>query len=392
MIREVLGLVKGSLLISVSGNFPERFVNLCVIDGIKLWGVKKKGGEIELCCMADDFKKMRQNAKKTSCKIKILKKQGILFKIKKYKKRKILFYGIIFFVLILAFFNSFVWSVRIDGNKNMTEEEIKILAESCGFSQGVIKYTLNVKQFQEEALKAEPRLSWIYPELKGTVLYIHVREKSTHEPPMDIKVPCRIIAKRSGRINSLTVKRGWKSVDEGNFVVEGQILISEAKEGYRSLRAEGVALASWWEEKKRNVKTEFEDTRYTGVEKNRYSVKIGSFGMSFCLSSKPPFDEYEKEESENKLKIFKDIELPFTIKKTKYKEIYKIKEDISFDEALKKAKEEMIAEAKNEIEDDVVIKNITEKLEIISENEANFTLVFEYEGDIALSEYIYTEE
>lgn len=392
MIKEVLGLVKGSLLIAVSGNFPERFVNLCVIEGIKLWGVKKKGEEVELLCMAEDFKKMRKNAKKSSCKIKILKKIGILFKIKKYKKRKILFYGVIFFVLILAFFNSFVWSVRIDGNENVTKDEIKFLAESCGFSQGVIKYTLNVKQFQEEALKKEPRLSWIYPELKGTVLYIHVREKSTHDPPMDIKAPCRIIAKRSGRINSITVKRGWKSVEEGEFVVEGQVLISDSKEGYRSLRAEGVALASWWEEKKRHVKTEFEDTRYTGEEKNRYSIKIGSFGMSFCLRSKPPFDEYEKEESEKKLKIFKDIELPFTIKKTKYKETYKVKEEISFDEALKKAREEMVAEARNEIGDDVVIKDITEKLEIISLDEANFTLVFEYEGDIALSEYIYTEE
>lgn len=98
----------------------------------------------------------------------------------------------------------------------------------CGLKQGVVKYKVNVKKFEDEALRFEPRLSWIYPEIRGTVLYIHVREKTTSAPPVDVKEPCDVIASRSGVIKSITVKRGAGVKAEGDTVTAGEVLITAA--------------------------------------------------------------------------------------------------------------------------------------------------------------------
>lgn len=378
-------------MILISGQFPERFLNLCAAKGIYLWGAQKQENGILVRTSIKAFRLMREEARKSGCRIKIKKKCGLLFRIEKYKGRKVLIIGLLLFFLVIGVLESFIWTIRVDGNENMTDEEIKFVAEYCGLKQGVVKYKINKRKFQEDALKYEPRLSWIYPEIKGTVAYIHVREKTSADKPIDVKKPCNVIAKRSGVITQVTVKRGHALVKKGDTVTEGQILISGVTEGFSPVHAEGEVIASWWAEEKREVNNYKETSYYTGEEKTRYSINILGFGMRFAFSEKAPFESFEVKEDVKEIKILGDVFLPVTVKKTKYKEIYKVKEEITLDEAQENAKKEMCKEFEESLKDNVKIVNVSDTA-VQSLNTATVTVVFECEEDISLTDYIFTEE
>lgn len=386
MLLQFLNFIRGYLVISVEGAFPERFINLAALSGIHLWGAEKEDGKVTLRCTVKAFRRMRGPAKKSGCRIRIIKKSGLGFYLARYRSRNALILGLALFSALILISNLFIWTVRVDGNENMTDEEIKFVAEYCGLKQGVVKYKVNVKKFEDEALRFEPRLSWIYPEIRGTVLYIHVREKTTSAPPVDVKEPCDVIASRSGVIKSITVKRGAGVKAEGDTVTAGEVLIT----GGGRLHADGVVIASYWEEEKGRAEPIKKTVRPTGREKSRYGINILGFGMNFSFTNKDPYKECEKTEEERNLKILGDVLLPVTVKKVKFKETYTDESVIPLEKAIEEEKERL-KKSFSEKRPDANVINITE--EVTPDGEGAFvTLIFECESDIALKKLSYTQE
>lgn len=386
MVLRFLNYLRGYLVISVEGAFPERFINLAALSGLHLWGAEKSEGKIILRCTVPAFRKMRQAAKKSGCRIRIVRKSGLIFSLSRFKSRSALLAGLFLFSALVLVSNAFIWTVRVDGNENMTAEEIKFVAEYCGFKQGVVKYKLDVRKFEDEALRFEPRLAWIYPEIRGTVLYLHVREKSISPAPEDVKTPCDVIASRSGVIKRITVKRGAAAVKEGDTVTAGEVLIS----GGGRLHADGVVLASYWEEEKGTASVKKKTVRPTGREKSRYGINICGFGMYFSFSAKEPFEECEKTEEAAEVKIFGDVLLPVTVKKIKFKETYTQESVIPLETAIEEEKARLEQRFEKEHPEAVKI-SAAARAEPCGEG-ALVTLTVECESNIALKKLLYTEE
>ncbi|MBQ2942809.1 MAG: sporulation protein YqfD [Clostridia bacterium] len=378
--------ISGYLVLSVSGKYPERFVNLCALKGIYITDAVRTNDGIILCTLKKDFRKMTVPAKRSGCRVRIIKKAGLPFFAKKIFRRKFLMLGAVAFLLTVGILNSFVWSIRIEGNEKLTKEEIKILANYCGLRQGVVKYKVDEKSFSEKALASEPRLSWIWPEIKGTVCYIRVREKELRDKPVDTKEPARVIAKRSGIITDITVKRGRATVSVGDSVVRGQELISPVTEGSLPTHAMGDVYASFWTKSGCEVRHEKEIITYTGREKNYYSIVIGSFGMSFRFSSKAPYECYSEKKSEKEVLLFGEIPLPLRIIRTEYKEAVKDKIVLTEEKAVSEAEKKIIADYKKELPEGVEIKNTLLKTEKLSDRETYVTVIFECSENIALTQ------
>ena len=383
-----VGWLKGYLIISVKGNFPERFVNLCALRGIKLSEVTKKDDAYILKTPVKSFREMREICRITKCRVHIVEKVGLPIRLMRWKKRKVFLAGAGIFFALTMFSNSFVWTIRIDGNKILTEEEIKIVADYCGLREGVVKYNLDENKFSKNALKCEPRLSWIWPEIKGTVCYIHVREKTFASSPVDPKETADVIAKRDGIIKSIVVKRGWPLVSEGDSVVAGQVLISSESEGFKSVHASGEVVASYWVEKTEKIKRKKEITQYTGKEKSYYSLIIGSFGMSFRFFGNAPFESFEYSENEEYLKLFGEIPIPIRIKKQEYKEVKRFPVEVSHKQATDEAVFEIKEEFERNIHPDVKIENITVIEGNTIDDGTSVTVIFECSEDIALTKKV----
>ena len=55
----ILNYLRGYLLLDISGRFPERFINICVRRGIRVWDVRSQGGVFRCKMAASDFKNVR---------------------------------------------------------------------------------------------------------------------------------------------------------------------------------------------------------------------------------------------------------------------------------------------------------------------------------------------
>ncbi len=129
LIRYILGYVN----ISIQGYYIERFINLCISNGIFLWNVKLKEMAFASANVGiQDFKKLKIYAKKTGCRIKLESKRGLPFLMDRYKKRKI-FFGVLILMALLFFAESrFIWNIEIRGIERINEEEIMQNLEEYG--------------------------------------------------------------------------------------------------------------------------------------------------------------------------------------------------------------------------------------------------------------------
>ena len=124
MLLEINNFFRGYILLEVKGFSTERFINLTSYNNIYLWDIKKNQNGVTLKVSIKGFKLLKNYARKTGCKIKILKKYGLPFKIYKYKKRKIFALGLLAIIILLCLFSSFIWRINILGNKKISSEKI----------------------------------------------------------------------------------------------------------------------------------------------------------------------------------------------------------------------------------------------------------------------------
>lgn len=89
-IKILLNYILGYVRITVEGYYIERFINICRNNKIIIWNLKRnKSVQLNLNIGIKDFKEIKKIAKKTKCKVKIIKKKGLPFLFNRYKKRKI---------------------------------------------------------------------------------------------------------------------------------------------------------------------------------------------------------------------------------------------------------------------------------------------------------------
>lgn len=72
-----------------------------------------------------DFKRLKNVAKKTGCKIQINSKNGIPFFMNKYRKRKAFLICLILLTVFLFAESRFIWNIQIEGIDRISEEEIR---------------------------------------------------------------------------------------------------------------------------------------------------------------------------------------------------------------------------------------------------------------------------
>jgi similar to stage IV sporulation protein len=150
-IKIILSYLCGYIRISVEGYYIERFINICKTKKITIWNLKRnKDIQLYLNVRISEFKKLREIAKKTRCKIKIKNKKGLPFFIHKYKKRKIFLVLLIIVILLIGLSSNFVWNVDITEENEQKLENIEQDLEEARIKNRYIKiknkYKRNYKQ------------------------------------------------------------------------------------------------------------------------------------------------------------------------------------------------------------------------------------------------------
>lgn len=211
--------ILGYVNISIEGYFIERFINICISKNILLWNLKRKKSSFLYANIGmRDFKKIKQIAKVTKCRVKIEQKRGLPFLLHRYKKRKFFLISLILIVLFIFAISNFVWNVEVTGNNTIPTEEIMQNLNENGLKIGVLKQKVDTKQIINTIRLQRDDIAWMGIHLKGTNAIIEIVEADKKPEIIDENEYCNIISDKDGIITKINVQNGTALVKEGDIV------------------------------------------------------------------------------------------------------------------------------------------------------------------------------
>ena len=357
-VQPILNYFTGYVKIKVEGLFLERFINICVSKKILLMDIKREKSTIMYANVGiADYKKLKQVARKTKSKIKIQRKKGLPFTIKKYRKRKI--FGILFVVILalLIVSSNYIWNIEISGNVKITNQEILQSLEESGIKVGLSKNDIDINAVISKIRLDREDIAWIGITVKGTNAIVKIKEAAKAPEVIDENKFCNIVANKTGMITKINVKNGTANVKVGDIVEEGDILVNGYLEGKytgtRYVHGAATVEAKIWYTKKEKAMLKQQIPVQTGNEEKKYSIKFKKNQINlFKTLSK--FEKYDTINENKKIILFSNFYLPIEVVKITNKEY--VLQDVTYTneeqtqiltEKLKKELLEEIGEQKN---------------------------------------------
>lgn len=276
----------GTTKLKITGTTPERFINLCLINKISLWDIKRIGEKTLIVhTNVKDVKKLRPLLRKSFCRMHILKKYGLPFLWIKAFRRKAFLVGGSIFCLTLYIMSTFIWTVDIFAPKplkNISKQVLLDRARAYGLKPGVSKILLDPELLKPMLLKDFPNASWIGIDISGTKAIITIYER-IEKPKEESSAPADLIAEKDAVVEDIFVIEGTPLVTKGLTVEKGDTLISakvyppvvegqETPSGeMKYVRAKGIVRARTWYEARARV-----------LLKEKYFYKSGnsSYGLT----------------------------------------------------------------------------------------------------------------
>ena len=360
----LLGHLLGYVTIDIEGYFMERFINLCNSQKIFLWNLQRTNStSMKVNMNIRDFKKIKEIAKKTKCRVKIKTKKGIPFLLHRYKKRKIFALFFLLVLITILALSNFIWNIEITGNETIPKEEIQQILEKHHFSIGSCKIGLQTKNIVEQIRLERDDIAWVGIEVKGTNAIVKVVEADLKPEIIPEQEYCNLIATKEGMIVKVTAQNGTPLVKEGDLVTKSSVLVGGWLEGrytgMRYVHANGEVQAKVWYSQKVEVPLKQVKKLKTGNEENKYSVKINNFEINLSKGVSK-FQNYDTIETSKKLKLFSNFYLPIEITKKNYQEYQE--QEITY--TVEEAKQIGIQQAEKKLEEKITSMNQPENTEL----------------------------
>lgn len=343
LLLRLWNYLRGYVIIIVEGYFIEKFFNVCSHRQILLWDIRRhKDFVVTMRVSIKGFKLLRPVARKTKCRVRILKKRGLPFLFNKYRKRKAFFAGAFLFIVLMYVMTSFIWSVEITGNKELTANFLEDALADNGIGPGVLKFGIDTEKAVTGMMTGIRELAWISIEVKGTKVKVQLRERKPMPQMVPKNVPCNIVAVKDGMIKQIIVIDGIEAVVEGDTVKRGQLLISGSipvkneKDKYRLVHAMGAVKARTWYEARSPVRLEEVEKIRTGRVMKNYSLILFSKRIDL-FHKKTGYEDFDNIETRQKLKIGEDLVFPFELVVDSFYENKLVQAKINADEARKTA-------------------------------------------------------
>ena len=390
LIKIILSYIIGYVRVKVEGYYIERFINICTNKKIVIWKLKRnKDIDLELNVRIKDFKEIVKIAKKTRCRISIVKKKGVPFIVNRYRKRKLFGVAILLVITLIVVSSNFIWNVEIQSEDDQFFNIEQDLNDS-GLKIGVLKNKINTKEIINNVRLKRSDIAWMGIEIKGTNAIVKLVKAKEKPDILKEDEYCNIVSEKPGIITKISAQNGTAQVKVGDTVNKGTILISgwiEGKyTGIRYVHSKGEIQAKVWYTKNKTINLKQEIKEKTGNVENKYTIKINNFEINL-QKRVSKFKFYDTINAEKKFKIFSDFYLPISIVKTTYEEENNIQKTYTIDEAKKIAIDELENELNNEIDNK---ENILDKIVNVYEkdNQLEVYVTYEVQENIGTNEKI----
>ncbi len=344
-IVRLIRFLHGYVLFSAYGAYPEKFLNMLVQKGIKIWDTYSKNNILFACVPFLKYKKLRPLAKKCGLRLHAIERHGLPFILYKYRKRIGIILGLIIFGVILWICSLFIWNVEVIGCETLSEDVVLATMKDLGLYPGVKRSEVDDKMIAEQARKKLPEVAWIAVNIRSGTAVVELSEREY--PPVELEqYPCNLIAKTDGRIINMEVYEGQAAVAVGDGVTKGDLLISGVvSDQYGKTvfkHASGSIIAETEHNMSVTVPYDLTETAPTG-EMREYKY-LTFFGIDIPLFiGGIPEGQYDQYINEEKLNLF-GTDLPFGIKTKQLFVLDEVNTVLSEDQAREKAYEKLAKE------------------------------------------------
>ncbi len=295
--------LSGYLSIILCGENAEKVLNAAAKNGITIWNLRCRKGNITGNIGIKNFIKLRYAKRGIKCRIKILRKNGIAFRTKKYANRTGFYAGVFLFFAVLFFLSNFVWVINLEGNVNISNSQILSSCKKIGLYEGMNKHKINAKYDAQRLLLEQDGLAWGSVNLEGCVLTVNISE-SVISDKNEREVPSNIKASFDGKIKKIDVTSGNALIKVGDTVSKGDLLVSGITENFSSTlfsHSEGSIIAE-------TQRTYSAEGRYSQTVDSVYKTvtrkSIDFFGLKIPLFLGSIKGEYNYSSKTGQLKIF----------------------------------------------------------------------------------------
>ena len=302
------------------GVFCERLLTEAMKNGLGISFPRKSGYTMRGTVQAAEYRSLCKIARRLGLKMRIEKKHGIYFTLKRHRDKIGFAAGAIFAAAVVLFLNLFVWEINISGNKAVSSEEIMATLANSGLKTGTLRTAHDARKIEWNIMNDNKEIAWATVNIQGCCVNVVVSEtRREAEMKYDDDKPVNIIAAKYGVIRKMDVFDGQGVVKVGDAVMKGDLLVSatfEDRHGKLTLKHSRARVMA---ETDYEITVEFplEQIIETtgGVKKSVKGIEI--MGLSIPLGSSRGCEELPAEKEEKEL-YFLWIRLPVKEISAKY--------------------------------------------------------------------------
>jgi similar to stage IV sporulation protein len=313
------------------------------------------------------FGKLKRKLESENVELSLVSSHGIPGLLLRYRHRYGFTVAVVISVLLVILSGQVIWDVRIDGERRLTEQEVREVLRECGLERGTLISSIDAGVLENRVMIFSDDIAWISVNVIGTVAEVEIRELEFTERDEEIGNASNIVASHCGKIVGFENISGSIVVEIGEEVAEGQLLISgiygDEENGFRYTNPKGRVLAEVERSFEIEVpRVETKKSYKEGVKCEKYLIffkkRIKFFSNYRNLP--PTCDKIDIEEF---LLAPSGKELPIGIFETRYLE-YEYVSEVRDDETLSRiAKQRLDAVILSELADaEILRKNIEYEL------------------------------
>ena len=319
MNNSLLRWIAGYVDVHMHGMFPERFINMCVNNGIDLWDVRCDKEGFSFSITAADFMKIKDFARKSGIRVKITRKSGLPFFMHINRRRKLLFTGVVVALFLVYFMSFFIWDIGFEGNVRYTDEMLLKYLNNNGYHACMFKNSITCEDIEAMLRLEYNDITWVSARIDGSKLIIAINENTVIDESEEVIVqPEDIVSEVDGVITSIITRSGTPAVKTGDTIVKGQTLVSGVLDIYDDsdtivnrhfVAADADVFARTVINYSDEMKFLNEYRAYTGRKRQRYYLMVNDFKIE-SFNIKRGYEKYDVSSVQKQLRLGESLYFP----------------------------------------------------------------------------------
>ena len=256
----------GYKTISVELVHAAKLLNLCGFYGISYHNQVYDETKICIDCSLFGAMRLLRLCEKNGIPVLSLTPHGIPHLLFAYRHRYGIFLGLIISAALIFMSGNFLWDVRIEGETRLSEKQVIEELRACGLFVGMPLKKIDADVIQNRVMIYSDDVSWISINLSGTVAYVEIRETQKLPEKKEKPKAANLVAASDGEITDFIEVKGEIAVKIGDFVREGDLLVSGIRDskklGFTYTAADGQVFAKVTEELEVKIDLNYEKKEY----------------------------------------------------------------------------------------------------------------------------------